>query len=243
MTLRQAWNQEADNWVRYARDPGRDVAFWSYHLAAFMDLLPPPVGWTVDIGCGEGRLARALVERGHRVVGVDTSPGMARAARSHDEPVPVLIADASALPFDDASFDLAVLFMVLHDVDDMDRSVAEAARVVARGGRVCLAITHPLQGIGEFSGSEDGGRYVLNRPYFGEQRLTYWSERDGTHVAFHFMYSPLSAYTSALESAGLLIESLREPMPPEEVRGLLGDMDQRLRVPAFLHISAVRPSG
>jgi 2-polyprenyl-3-methyl-5-hydroxy-6-metoxy-1,4-benzoquinol methylase len=58
-------------------------------------LLPPPLN-VLDVGCGEGRLGKALIARGYAVVGVDLDPGMvALAAEYH----PAQIADATALPF------------------------------------------------------------------------------------------------------------------------------------------------
>jgi ubiquinone/menaquinone biosynthesis C-methylase UbiE len=57
-------------------------------------------------------------------------------AASHDHPVLAVVGDAAALPFRDESFDLDVAYMCLHDLDEMPRSVAEVARVLAPGGRL-----------------------------------------------------------------------------------------------------------
>jgi SAM-dependent methyltransferase len=166
-------------------------------------------------------------------------PDGATAAATHPERAPVAVADAAHLPFADRSFDLVVAFMVLHDVDAMEEAVAEAARVTSEGGRICIAITHPIQGIGDFAGPDRRGRYVIERPYFEPRRLTYSVGEGPSRVALHFRYRPLSAYTGALERAGLLIESLREPPPPEDAG--LPDFEQRRLVPSFLHIRSVRP--
>jgi ubiquinone/menaquinone biosynthesis C-methylase UbiE len=92
--------------------------------------LPSPGRQTLDIGCGEGRLARDLKELGHRVVGIDSSPSMVAAAREFDPSMDVRLADAAALPFDDACADLAIAFMSLQDIDDMPAALREAARVL-----------------------------------------------------------------------------------------------------------------
>jgi ubiquinone/menaquinone biosynthesis C-methylase UbiE len=60
----------------------------------------------------------------------------------------VRIADATALPLDDASADLAVAFMSLHDIDAMPAVVSEIARIPQPGGKVCLAIVHPINQFG-----------------------------------------------------------------------------------------------
>jgi 2-polyprenyl-3-methyl-5-hydroxy-6-metoxy-1,4-benzoquinol methylase len=55
-----------------------------------------------DIGCGEGRLTRDLKELGHRVVAIDSSRSMVEASRELDPSTDVRLADATALPLDDA---------------------------------------------------------------------------------------------------------------------------------------------
>ena len=59
-------------------------------------------------------------------------------------------------------------------------------------------------------------------------------------MALHFRYRPLFAYTRAVERAGLLIEALREPAPPDS-GNRPPDLELRRLVPSFLHIRAVRP--
>lgn len=54
MDLRETWQARADAWIRWARSPELDDDFWQFHLPQFVDLLPPPGGLTVDMGCGEG---------------------------------------------------------------------------------------------------------------------------------------------------------------------------------------------
>src|SRR5262249_12668082 len=65
------WEAEAARWAAWAREPGHD-AYW-YYRDAFFALLPPPGRRTLEVGCGEGRVARDLAACGHRVVAVDVS--------------------------------------------------------------------------------------------------------------------------------------------------------------------------
>ena len=80
-TLRDAWEDEAARWIAWARSPGTDHFFWRFSLPALLDLTPAPGRLTVDMGCGEGRVGRELIARGHRVVGIEGSPTLAQAAR------------------------------------------------------------------------------------------------------------------------------------------------------------------
>lgn len=146
--------------MRWAREPGHD-ACW-YHRDAFLDgVVPAPRSRALDMGCGEGRVSRDLRARGRDVIGVDSSAPLVRHAAAADPAGAYLVADAAALPFPDASFDLVVAYNSLMDVDDLDASVAEAARVLATDGRLCVRVTHPINDCGRFAGPEPGDPFVI----------------------------------------------------------------------------------
>jgi SAM-dependent methyltransferase len=63
MELGDFWERQAEDWVRWAREPGHD-SYWHFHRDRFLELLPAPGRLTVDVGCGEGRLSRHLKEFG-----------------------------------------------------------------------------------------------------------------------------------------------------------------------------------
>ncbi|MDP9842474.1 class I SAM-dependent methyltransferase [Streptosporangium lutulentum] len=225
----QDWEQQARNWIAWARRPGFD-SYWGYR-SRFLELVPPPAVATLDLGCGEGRVSRDLSELGHRVTGVDISPVLVEAAREAHPDGRYMVADAADLPFDDGAFDLVVAYNVLMDVDDLSGSVREAARVLAPGGRLVLAITHPITNTGRF----DGETFVLDGSYFERRRFRQEVERDGLPMVFSGWDQPLSDYTTALETAGLLIEALREPV------ALRADGTSH-RVPWHLWMRASRPA-
>jgi ubiquinone/menaquinone biosynthesis C-methylase UbiE len=93
----------------------------------------------LDIGCGTGRAAAALAERGSRVWGVEPEPEMAALARERLSTVKV--APAEQLPFKDGWFDRALIWLVVHLVD-RPRAFAEAQRVLAPDGRLAIATFH-----------------------------------------------------------------------------------------------------
>lgn len=97
----------------------------------------------LEVGCGTGRLAAALAERGARVWGVDPSTDMlAQARAAAGKRVGFKQGRAEALPFKDGWFERAVLRLVVHLVD-RERALPELARVVVPGGRAAIATFVP----------------------------------------------------------------------------------------------------
>ena len=97
-------------------------------------------GRVLDIGCGTGRAAEALVARGSRVWGVEPEPEMAALARARVSTVKV--APAERLPFKDGWFDRALMWLVVHLVD-RPQAFSEAARVLKPDGRLAIGTFHP----------------------------------------------------------------------------------------------------
>ncbi len=198
-----------------------------------MGLLPGPGRLTVDIGCGEGRLGRALADRGHVVVGVDSSPTLVALAREAGGYREVLESQADSIALPDQCADLVVAFMTLHDMDELGAPVREAARLLERGGRLCLAVPHPFA---EMARERPG-----DRDYFTAHRYVDVLERDGVSMTFESWRRPLSAYATALAQAGFLIESLQEPVPDDAGLGAAPELAKWRERPIFMHIRAVLP--
>ena len=109
-------------------------------------------GRALEIGCGEGRVSRELKALGYDVTASDVVPAMLDAARHADSAHRYELADAASLPFDAASFDLVMAYNVLMDLDDMQRALNEARRVLKPGGTLFISIVHPFRDRGGFAG-------------------------------------------------------------------------------------------
>ena len=239
MGLSERWEQQAAQWIAWARTPGHD-SFWRFHRDQFLDIVPPPGRRTVDIGCGEGRLGRHLKSLRHHVIAIDASPSLAAAARNADPAMDIRLADAAALPLDDASADLAIAFMSLQDVDDMPAAVREIARVLEPGGRFCMAIVHPMNSAGRFETEAADAPFTIRGNYLSAYDYADTIERNGLPMTFHSRHRPLESYFRALEEAGLIAEALREPRVPDHA--VQSDRGRRWqRLPLFLHLRARRP--
>jgi SAM-dependent methyltransferase len=239
--LAQDWEGEAANWIAWARRPGHD-SYW-YYGGSFRELLPAPGRRTLDLGCGEGRVARDLAALGHVVTGIDASSAMVAAAREAHPDGEYVVGDAASLPFAEASFDLVVAYNSLMDVDDVPGAVGEAARVLEPGGRFCIGIVHPVNSAGRFADDATDSPFVIEGSYLGAHHYTERLERDGLEMTFHSVHRPLDAYGVALEKAGFLVEAIREPAAPPEARGTwrVPAVERWRRLPLFLWLRAVRP--
>jgi SAM-dependent methyltransferase len=113
--------QDVTGWLR-----GGEA--WDEALAAIAHARPHRV---LDAGCGDGLFTRVIAAP--IVIGVDNAPAMVERARSRG--VDAQVADIEKLPFGDGEFDVVVCNWTLYHLRDLDRGVAELARVLRLGGR------------------------------------------------------------------------------------------------------------
>jgi ubiquinone/menaquinone biosynthesis C-methylase UbiE len=98
-------------------------------------------GRVVEVGCGTGLVLQRIKRFARSASGVDISPNMLALARARD--LDVQLASATALPFDDNSFDVACSFKVLAHIEDIRGALSEMARVVKPGGHVIAEFYNP----------------------------------------------------------------------------------------------------
>ena len=118
-------------------------------LEVLNGLVPLQAQAIIELGCGNARLARALLKRWPmcRVTGLEIDAVQhAKNLARPQEGLTVLAAGAQAVPFEDASFDLALMLKSLHHVPLalMDLALDEVARVLRPGGY--LYVSEPIYG-------------------------------------------------------------------------------------------------
>lgn len=111
----------------------------SYLDALYDDLLAARPQRVLDVGCGTGKFAVGLVERGVALLGVELDPRMAEIARGHD--IPVEVSAFETWDVADRQFDLITCAQAWHWIDP-ERGVAKAAEALRPGGTIARFWNH-----------------------------------------------------------------------------------------------------
>jgi SAM-dependent methyltransferase len=151
---------------RYPRIHARPVQRYSASFEReLMEQYVGPLSVCLDIGCGEGRTARALVDAGpgRTVIGLDFSLEMLRVAQTmpHAHPVHYCVGDAMNLPFAASTLDATVAVTSLNNVPDLRISLGEMARVLKPGGTMVLLVINKFEIAALFRGLYFFPFYVL----------------------------------------------------------------------------------
>ena len=166
----------------------------------------------LEIGCGSAPCSRWLRTAGADVVALDVSAGMLRRAlelnRDTGIDVPLLQADAGALPIVDGAMDLACsAFGGLPFVADVEGALAEVARVLRPGGRFVASVNHPMRW--PFPDSPDPDDLRVVSSYFDRTPYVETDDTGGTVYVEH--HRTVGDWVRAVVGAGLVLEDLIEP--------------------------------
>ena len=192
----------------------------------------------LDLGCGDGQIARALASSGVSVVGVDPTTNQIDVAAERAGGPVFAQAGAAVLPFSDGAFDGVIACLVFEHIDDVDAAIGELSRVLRPGGRFTFMLNHPLlqtPGSGWIDDHmvDPPEQYWRIGPYLVEAETVEQVEL-GVHI--RFLHRPLSRYLNALAAVGLVLERMDEPAPPERFLAQAPEYFDAATVPRLLHL-------
>jgi ubiquinone/menaquinone biosynthesis C-methylase UbiE len=186
----------------------------------------------LELGSGAAACSRWLSRQGADPIALDLSAGMLRQARAASDrsgvTVPLVQADALALPFPDATFDIVcTAFGAVPFVADSGAVMREVARVLRPGGTWAFSITHPMRWIFWDEPGEEG--LVARNSYFDRRPYV---EQDGAgSVTYVEQHRTLGDRVRELVAAGFVLRDLVEPEWPaghEQVWGQWSPLRGRL---------------
>jgi SAM-dependent methyltransferase len=194
----------------------------------------------LDVGCGEGQVARRVARSGTIVTGLDPAWTQVLEARRRAGGPSYTRARSEALPCRDGAFDAVFVCAALEHVDDFETAIAEVARVLEPDGIFVLVLCHPLlqaPGSGWVDDRILGEQYFRIGTYLRPDRR-FDEVAPGVHLLFH--HRPLSAYVHAMGAAGLVVTDMEEPAPPRQLVDEYWDYPDADTIPRVMLLRARR---
>lgn len=142
---REFYDNFADDYdqSRYSSDKQKKID--EYAKAVVLDLVGDADHKTMlDCGCGTGRFANLLAQRGARVVGMDISGNMIKIAKKKTPLAEFIIGDVFNMPFKEKEFDLLVCSQLLTHLHQYKKPLLEMKRVINRNGTIIIDIRNIL---------------------------------------------------------------------------------------------------
>ncbi len=236
----QLWEDHA-NWWQDEFTDGADPEYVEQILPLASELLAGAKR-VLDIGTGEGQIARLLAADGSSVVGMDPTMAQVEEAVRRAEGPSYARAGAADLPVADESFDAAIACLVFEHITAVDRAIAEVARVLKPGGRFVFMLNHPLLQTPSAGWIDDHmveppEQYWRIGPYLVESESVEEVQKD---VFIRFIHRPLSRYINALADAGLMIDRMIEPAPPAGFLAKNDSFQAAAAIPRLLVLSCTK---
>lgn len=198
--LGQRWRRHSDAWidaVRARRIPSRVAVTDQALVDAILDYRPDTL---LDLGCGEGWLARRLAPLGIAVTGIDAAPALIDAAREAGGGR-FVVAGYDALPPALGSFAMAVSNFALLGKEPVERLLANLPQRLP-GGHFIVQTLHPLIACGE-------------QPYRDGWRRDSWTAFSaGIEEPPPWYFRTLESWVRLFGAHGLRLLELREPRAP-----------------------------
>ena len=237
------WNSLAASWIQRCSEgePNREGMLDRWMLDVLGDVTALRIA---DLGCGEGRFCRMLGRHGASyVVGIDACEKLIEeaVARRVSDVEHYLLANFETLDsLADGSIDVAVSYVSLVDVADLDAAIASSYRVLKPGGRFLACNLAPMAtAMNARITDPDGTRTAFRVDHYFDE--TPRVVRILGHEVTNF-HRPLSTYVNGFLKAGYRLQGIHEPRPDREVLARYPELTNELRAPGFIIYELLKPT-
>jgi len=229
--MSNGWDESAEAWIAVVGERGDWARQHVLDPAVLERIERRRYRRAIDVGCGEGRMCRAMQARSIPTVGIDPTAALLERARSLDPGGDYRLALAETLPIADEKFDLVLSCLTLIDIADFRHALREMVRVLEPGGTLLIAnLTNFISTTSANATIRDAdGKFVHFPVDRYMEEFSMWVEWDGIRVKN--WHRPLSAYMGELLRHGLRLVHFDEPVPV--AADAAADADYR-RAPWFL---------
>ncbi len=203
----------------------------------------------VDIACGQGFFCRAFFTAGATVIGADIAPELIAIATKKSPDISYHVAPSDKLNMlADGCADKITIISAIQNIERLNGTMAEAARLLAPKGRLYIVMNHPCFRVPKMSswGWDEQFKVQYRRidAYLGERKAAMQmhpgSDPSDMTVTFH---RPLQSYVKALEKAGLAVCGLEEwnsHKVSDSGPRAAAENEARKQIPLFLFLEACK---
>lgn len=197
----------------------------------------------LDLGCGFGWHCRYAVEKGaDSVIGIDISENMLKEAKkmTSSNKIKYICKPIEDINYSRNSFDIVISSLAFHYIKSFENICENVSKCLVKGGKFIFSVEHPIftaYGTQDWFYDQNGN--LLHWPvdkYFNE------SIRKANFLGQEVMkyHRTLTSYISDLINSGFEITKLVEPTPSDEMLKNIPAMNEELRRPMMLLISAMK---
>ncbi len=208
----------------------------------------------LDLACGQGFFARAWKHAGAEVIGVDISHELIDIAKNYEKGQSGLMVEYFAAPshkldfLADKSIDKISLVLALQNIEKVNETFAECARVLKPGGSLAIVLNHPAFRIPKEShwGFDDKAEIQYRRidKYMTEFKVSINMTPGGDQATFtSSFHRPLQFYFKALKGTGFAVRTVHELISnkiSQPGKRALAENQARKEIPMFLALEAVK---
>ncbi len=238
----QQWEALASFWIQrcHEGEPNREGMLDRWMLDTLGDISGLRI---VDLGCGEGRFCRILGrQEASYLLGIDLCE------RLIEEAIAQKISDVEHYQIgnvetlesvENCSFDIAVSYVSLVDIPDLNAVVASSYRVVKPGGRFVVCNLAPMGTASNVRITDpDGTRTAFRVDHYFDESGRVSRILDHELTNFH---RTLSTYINCFLKAGFVLQGIHEPWPHKEDLVRYPELTNELRAPGFVIYDLLKP--